>query len=76
MATGKLPRFGDGQSDPALLDGEVALHTEFFDPDLRESMVEFFEKVLRRDYRERFDNCEEMLRGWRQIFEQADSGRR
>ena len=76
MATGKLPRFGDGQSDPALLDGEVALDTEFFDPDLRESMVEFFEKALRRDYRERFDNCEEMLRGWRQIFEQADSGRR
>jgi serine/threonine protein kinase len=76
MATGKLPRFGDGQSDPALLDGEVVLDTEFFDPDLRESMVEFFERALRRDYRERFDNCEEMLRGWRQIFEQADSGRR
>jgi len=48
MATGKLPRFGDGQSDPALLDGEAALDTEFFDPDLRESMVEFFEKALRR----------------------------
>ena len=76
MATGKLPRFGDGQSDPALLDGEATLDTEFFDPDLRESMVEFFAKALRRDYRQRFDNCEEMLRGWRQIFEQADKGRR
>jgi serine/threonine protein kinase len=45
MATGKLPRFGDGQSDSALLDGEVTLDTEFFDPDLRETMDEFFAKA-------------------------------
>jgi hypothetical protein len=74
MATGKLPRWGDGQSNPALLDEEVTLDTEFFDPDLRETMVEFFERALRRDYRKRFDNCEEMLRAWRQIFEGAGAG--
>ncbi len=76
MATGKLPRWGDGQSDPALLECEVSLDTEFFDPDLRESMEEFFAKALRRDYSKRFDNSEEMLRAWRQVFEQAEDGRR
>lgn len=75
MATGKLPRWGDGQSDPALLDDEVTLETEYFDPDLRESLVKFFRKALRRDYRERFDNCDEMLRAWRGIFEQAEKER-
>jgi len=71
MATGKLPRWGDGQSDPALLNEEVTLQTEYFDPDLREGMVRFFSKALRRDYRERFDNCDETLRAWRSIFEEA-----
>jgi serine/threonine protein kinase len=76
MATGKLPCWGDGQSDPALLDCEVSLNTEFFDPDLRESMEEFFAKALQRDYSRRFDNSEEMLRAWRQVFAQAEDGRR
>lgn len=75
MATGKLPRWGDGQSDPALLSDEVTLETEYFDPDLREGMVKFFRKALRREYRERFDNCYEMLRAWRGIFEQAEGAR-
>jgi len=75
MATGKLPRWGDGQSDPALLNEEVTLETEYFDPDLREGLTKFFRKTLRRDYHERFDNCDEMLRAWRSIFEQAGSAR-
>jgi serine/threonine protein kinase len=75
MATGKLPRWGDGQSDPALLDDEVTVETEYFDPDLRERMSKFFAKALRRDYRERFDNCDEMLRAWRGVFEQAEATR-
>jgi serine/threonine protein kinase len=71
MATGTLPRWGDGQSSPEVLDCEVSLNPEFFDPNLREAMVEFFGKALRRDYRKRFDNAEEMLRAWRLIFEAA-----
>src|SRR5690606_3322750 len=31
----------------------------------------FFEKALRRDYRARFDNAEEMLRAWRAVFVDA-----
>lgn len=72
MATGTLPKWGDGQSSPEVLDCEVTLNPEFFDPNLRESMVAFFGKALRRDYRERFDNAEEMLRAWRLIFESLD----
>ncbi|HEX7316678.1 MAG TPA: BREX system serine/threonine kinase PglW [Pyrinomonadaceae bacterium] len=71
MATGTLPRWGDGQSSPEVLDCEATINPEFFDPDLREAMVEFFSKALRRDYRRRFDNAEEMLRAWRLIFEAA-----
>lgn len=72
MATGTLPKWGDGQSSPDMLDCEATLSPEFFDPNLRESMLAFFEKALRRDYRQRFDNCEEMLREWRRIFEGID----
>jgi hypothetical protein len=72
MATGTRPKWGDGQSDPAVLDCEATLNSEYFDPNLRDAMLEFFDKALRRDHRERFDNCEEMLRAWRRVFENAD----
>lgn len=71
MTTGMLPRWGDGQSSAEVLDCEATLNPEFFDPNLRDAMVAFFGKALRRDYRERFDNAEDMLRAWRAIFEGA-----
>jgi serine/threonine protein kinase len=73
MAAGTLPKWGDGHSDPALLECEVTLDTERFEPNLREGLTRFFEKALKRKYNERFDNAEEMLRAWRQVFEAADS---
>ncbi|MDQ2695475.1 MAG: protein kinase, partial [Pseudomonadota bacterium] len=36
MATGQLPAWGDGQSDPALLDCEASLDQELFDPAVRD----------------------------------------
>jgi serine/threonine protein kinase len=72
MATGTRPQWGDGQSRADLLDCEVTLNSELFDPNLRESMLAFFTQALRRDSAERFDNCEEMLREWRKIFEGVD----
>lgn len=72
MATGTLPKWGDGQSNPSVLECEATLNAEFFDPNLRDRMLAFFEKALRRDYRERFDNADEMLRAWRHIFEAVD----
>jgi Bacterial RNA polymerase, alpha chain C terminal domain len=68
MATGSSPVWGDGQSDPAVIDDEVTLDAEAFDATLREPMTAFYGKALRRDYRERFDNAKEMLSAWRGVF--------
>lgn len=68
MATARLPQWGDGRSDPALLTQEATLEPALFDPELRESMLAFFEKALRRDVKERFDNADDMLAAWRSVF--------
>lgn len=73
MATGQLPTWGDGHSNPALLDCEATLDVELFDPAVREDLARFFKKALARDYRRRFDNAEEMRRGWARAFEQIDA---
>ncbi len=68
MAAGSLPRWGDGQSEPAVLDCEATIDADAFEPAVREDLTAFFRKALSRDYRARFDNAEEMLRAWRQLF--------
>jgi serine/threonine protein kinase len=68
LATGTLPRWGDGRSEPSQIDSQVTLDEELFDPALRETLVPFFRKALRREARERFDNAEEMLKAWRDCF--------
>ena len=68
MAAGSLARWGDGRSEPAALDCEATIDADAFEPAIREGMTAFFRKALRRDYRARFDNAEEMLRAWRQLF--------
>lgn len=73
MITGEPPRWGDGVAAPGLTDDEVTLDPERFDPHLREGMTAFFERALRRDFRQRFDNAEEMLRAWRRVFEEGQS---
>jgi serine/threonine protein kinase len=71
MATGALPVWGDSNSAPDMLDCEVTLNTDAFDPNLRDELTAFFAKAFRRDIRERFDNAEEMLRHWRRVFDTA-----
>ena len=68
MAVGQPPVWGDGQTSPAMLDVEATIESDVFDPVTREAFTAFFGKALKRDYRERFDNAEEMLRAWRAIF--------
>ena len=51
MATGQLPTWGDGQSDPALIDDEVSVDAELFDPAIREALTGFFRTALARDFR-------------------------
>lgn len=68
MAIGKPPLWGDGQTSPAMVEVEATIASDVFDPVTRESFTAFFSKALRRDFKERFDNAEEMLRAWRAIF--------
>lgn len=69
VGSGAFPTWGDGKSDPAMLACEATIPSESFDPSLRSGLSAFFAKAFRRDYRKRFDNAEEMLREWRQVFE-------
>ena len=68
MTTGTLPVWGDGRSEPSQLECEATLDGELFDPALRETLVPFFTKTLRRNVGERFDNAEVMLQEWRDCF--------
>jgi len=74
MATGALPKWGDGQTDPSHLSPttEITIDGELFEPALREPLMEFFQQAFRRDVEQRFDNAEEMLRQWRKCFEGVD----
>jgi serine/threonine protein kinase len=76
MATATLPKWGDGQSDPGVIDAEANLDADLFDAELREPMTEFFRKALRRNVSDRFDTSEEMLRAWRRTFETAEPRQR
>lgn len=69
LATGVLPKWGDGTTDPSHSNSEMTIDAELFDASLRDSLTEFFQKAFRRDPRQRFDNAEEMLRAWRDCFE-------
>ncbi len=68
MAVGQPPVWGDGQSSADMLDTEVSVESDVFDPVTRDGFTRFFSKALQRDYKERFDNAEDMLRAWRAIF--------
>ena len=68
LATGNPPRWGDGKSDPALLDCEATIDAELFDASIRDRLASFFTKALRRNPAERFDNAELMLDAWRHCF--------
>jgi hypothetical protein len=52
---------------------EATIEADAFDPVVREPLAQFLTKALRRDFRERHDNAEEMLRAWRAVFERAST---
>ena len=72
MSTGQLPVWHDGKTDPAQIDQEFNLDAELFETELRDGLSRFFRKALRRDPDKRFDNAEQMLRAWRDVFEVLD----
>jgi serine/threonine protein kinase len=71
MATGATARWGQGNA-PQLVPDEVSLDAELFPAPLRETMVAFFQKALRRDFQTRFDNAEQMRAAWKDIFRHVD----
>lgn len=72
MMAGAPPVFGDGETDPLVIDDEATIAAERFDPALRDGLTAFFDRALKRDPAERFGNAEEMLRAWQQAFAPLD----
>ena len=72
MATGSLPGWGDGLTDPMLVEVEVTLDVESFDPSVRTELAEFFAKALARHHLDRFDSAEAMRHAWARCFEAID----
>jgi len=74
LATGTLPQWGDGATEPSHLPPgtEITINAEAFDPGLREALLPFFQKAFRRNVTERFDNAEAMLTAWRDCFKDID----
>lgn len=72
MATGLLPKWGDGQTAPEFTKGEIVLAPDRFDPSLRDKMIAFFTQALHRDFRKRFDTIDEMRRAWTKAFSDID----
>ena len=68
MATGFMPVWHDGKTDPTMVECEVTLDAERFDPNLRDEFTGFFRRALRRNPRERFDNAHQMLDAWQKIY--------
>ncbi|MFF5171350.1 BREX system serine/threonine kinase PglW [Micromonospora sp. NPDC000089] len=67
MATGTLPRWGDG-ANPATVPDEVTLDPAAFDQSVADRLVAFFAKALARDTGDRFDTLDEMTDAWRAVF--------
>ncbi|WP_433391044.1 BREX system serine/threonine kinase PglW [Micromonospora sp. KLBMP9576] len=67
MATGALPRWGDG-ANPATVTEEVTLDPAVFDASVADRLVAFFAKALARDTADRFDTLDEMTDAWRAVF--------
>lgn len=72
MATGHLPQYGDGLSDPAAIHDEATIDASRFDPAVAIGLTDFFTRALRRRADERFPTAEAMLRAWHGVFAVLD----
>ncbi|MEO7270494.1 MAG: hypothetical protein ABIX28_13320 [Vicinamibacterales bacterium] len=68
MATARLPKWGDGVSDPAMVNAEVTIDSDLFDPVLHDGLTAFFRTALAREASGRFDNARDLLGAWRKVF--------
>ena len=69
MATGVRPEWGDGRSDPLLLEDLVPrIESDLFDVAVRDGLTAFFGEALHRKPVNRFDTAAEMVRAWVGVF--------
>ncbi|MDT3441470.1 protein kinase domain-containing protein [Pseudofrankia sp. BMG5.37] len=73
MASGELPLWGDGSTEPRFTEGSPTLATEAFDPAIRDGLASFFLRALDRDAVARFGSLKEMRDAWLGVFRAADS---
>src|SRR5690606_28043646 len=72
MASGELPVWGDGQTDPRYTHGPPVLAAEAFDPAIRDGLIGFFTRALDRDASARFGSLKDMRDAWREVFRRSD----
>ncbi|MGH3742424.1 MAG: protein kinase domain-containing protein, partial [Micromonosporaceae bacterium] len=72
MASGELPVWGDGVTEPRFTEGPPVLAAEAFDPAIRDGLASFFVRALDRDAARRFESLKEMRNAWLQVFAQSD----
>ncbi|MDJ1130789.1 BREX system serine/threonine kinase PglW [Streptomyces iconiensis] len=72
MASGELPKWGDGSVPPHMTDPEKfpcpVVQADAFEPAVRDGLVAFFRKALHRDTAERFPDLKPMRDAWKRIF--------
>ncbi|GLZ16184.1 protein kinase [Actinomadura sp. NBRC 104425] len=72
MASGELPKWGDGKVSPRQLDPDEwpypTIAADAFDPAIRDALVAFFRKALHRDAAQRFPELKPMRDAWKKIF--------
>ncbi|WFE99611.1 BREX system serine/threonine kinase PglW [Micromonospora sp. WMMD964] len=73
MASGELPVWGDGGTEPQLTDGPPVLAAEAFDPAIRDGLVEFFQRALHRDHRRRHASLKDLRDAWQEVFRRSDA---
>ncbi|MEW2434181.1 BREX system serine/threonine kinase PglW [Streptomyces caniferus] len=72
MASGELPKWGDGSVPPRMTDQKKfpypTIAKDAFEPAVRDGLVDFFEKALQRDAAQRFPELKPMRDAWKKIF--------
>ncbi len=72
MASGELPRWGDGSELPRQLSAEEYpcpdIAADAFDPSVRDGLVAFFRKAMHRDVAQRFPHLKAMRDAWKKLF--------
>jgi serine/threonine protein kinase len=73
MATGTLPRWGDGRSVPALIPDEVTLQSELLEAPVREGLTALFRRAFARDPGQRHRTPRELLEDWQAVFAEVET---